>query len=273
MKVKFNDVSYTYSSKAKNAISDINIEFNKNEIIFILGHTGSGKSTFIQHINGLLFASKGEVRVNDYVVNDKLKKIKEVRKDVGFLFQYPEHQLFEVSVLKDTMFGPTNFGFSESESKEKAKNALKLLKLNEDYFEKSPFDLSGGEKRKVALAGILASNPKILVLDEPTSSLDYNSKKELFELLVKYKNEGNIIIVISHDVDLAYEYGDRIIIFKDGYIKYDGDKRYAFNDLELIKESGLEIPFILRIKKGLKIDNDIVNMKELVSAIKENYYE
>lgn len=272
MKIEFENVSYSYNNK-DNALENISFTLEKNEIVFILGHTGSGKSTLIQHINGLLYPSKGEVRITiegvKYVVNNREKKLKELRKNVGMVFQFPENQLFESSVLKDVMFAPRNFGYRDDEAEYMSKKSLDLLGIGEEYYQKSPFDLSGGEKRKVAIAGVISSNPKILVLDEPTSSLDNNSIKEFFMFLRQLKDEGNMIIIVSHDVNLAYEYGDKIIILDNGRMTYFGDYNNAFLDKGLLDSARIEMPFVLKAKQRLKIDSEVRNIKQLILAIKE----
>jgi len=272
MKIEFNNVSYTYNKKV-DALKNVNLCLENNEIIFILGHTGSGKSTLIQHMNGLLFPSSGEVKIkigeSTYIVNAKEKKIKELRKNIGMVFQFPESQLFESDVLKDVMFGPKNFGYSEEEALILSKESLSLVGLDKSFYEKSPFDLSGGEKRKVAIAGVLASKPKILVLDEPTSSLDNKSTREFFMLLNQLKDEGNMIVVVSHDVNLCYEYADRVIILDDGRVTYFGDYKNAFLDKALLESARIEMPFVLKIKEKLNINEDVRNVKQLALVLKE----
>lgn len=273
MKVEFKNVSYYYQKKEKYALKNINLTFSNNKIIFILGHTGSGKSTLIQHLNGLLFPSSGEVivEIDDviYNVNEKEKNIKQLRKGVGLVFQFPEAQLFESSILKDVEFAPKNFGYSEQEAQVLAKNSLKLMGIKEEYYQKTPFELSGGEKRKVAIAGVLASKPKILVLDEPTSSLDNKSSREFFLVLNRLKQEGNMIIVVSHNVNLCYEYADEVVILNDGEVSYFGNVENAFKDKRMLKESSIETPFVLKVKEKMKINSNARNIKDLVSYLKE----
>lgn len=273
MKIKFKNVCYCYDKKDKYALKNINLEFSNNQITFILGHTGSGKSTLVQHLNGLLFPTSGEVdvEVNDvsYKVNAKEKRIKELRKNVGLVFQFPENQLFESTVLKDVMVGPINFGYSEQEAEKLAKSSLTLLGIDQEYYQRSPFELSGGEKRKVAIAGVLASKPKILVLDEPTSSLDNKSTRDFFSVLERLKEKGIMIIIVSHDVNLCYEYADRVLILSDGEIGYYGDYLNAFNNQKLLKDTNIEIPFVLKAKKKFGISKNVRNIKQLIEAIRE----
>lgn len=272
MKIEFKNVSFSYDKKI-NALKNINLTLNNNEIIFILGHTGSGKSTLIQQLNGLLFPTSGEVKINcndkEYFINGKEKRLKELRKNIGMVFQFPENQLFESEVIKDVMFGPINFGYKEDEALRCSKESLSLVSIGEHYYNKSPFDLSGGEKRKVAIAGVLASKPRILVLDEPTSSLDNKSSKEFFTLLRKLKDEGNMIIVVSHDVNLCYEYADKVIILDNGEMTYFGDYKHAFENDYLLESARIEKPFVLKAKEKLNIDGDFRNIAQLLLVLKE----
>ena len=273
MNIKFNNVSFCYT-KNKMALKNIDLTFDKSEIVFIMGHTGSGKSTLVQHLNGLLLGNEGSV---DICIDDKRfslskskkeKKVNELRKNIGMVFQFPEYQLFETSVLKDVIFGPYNFYKDEKKAEEMAKRALNRMGIKESYYEKSPFDLSGGEKRKVAIAGVLASNPKVLVMDEPTSSLDPLASKEMMSLLKSLKDEGKLIIVISHDTDLCYEYADRVIIMKEGEIIRDCNVEDAFNDLTVLDRASLVEPFVCKAKRILKIkDKPIRSIEELKEVI------
>lgn len=274
MLIKFDNVSFKYGKKEKNALNSINLVFDKSEIVFIMGHTGSGKSTLVQHINGLLKSEEGSVSVcvnnQEYHLSkfNKEKNIKELRKNVGLVFQFPEYQLFETSVIRDVMFGPMNFYNDEKRAKDMAKEALLKLGIEENYYEKSPFELSGGEKRKVAIAGVLASNPDIVIMDEPTSSLDCSSSKEIMNLINKLKDEGKLIIVISHDTDLCYEYADRVIIMHEGCVLKDSCVNNAFDDETVLSKARLEMPFVHKVKKILSIDKNVRNIKSLKEVIK-----
>ena len=273
MKIKFNNVSFCYN-KNKKVLKNIDLQFDKSEIVFIMGHTGSGKSTLVQHINGLLVSNEGNVEIeinNEKFVlskSNKEKNINNLRKEIGMVFQFPEYQLFETSVLKDVMFGPYNFFKDEEKAQDMAKKALNKMGVKESYYEKSPFDLSGGEKRKVAVAGVLASNPSVLVMDEPTSSLDPIATREMMGLITSLKEEGKLIIVISHDTDLCYEYADRVIIMSDGEILKDAGVEEAFEDKEVLDKASLIEPFVVRVKRHLKIkDMNVRNIKELKEVI------
>lgn len=273
MKIEFKNVSYCYNKKDKYALDNVNLEFFDNQITFILGHTGSGKSTLVQHLNGLLFPTLGEVNVeidkNTYKVCCREKRIKELRRNVGLVFQFPENQLFESSVLKDVMVGPMNFGYSEQEAEKLARSSLLLLGIDEKYYERSPFELSGGEKRKVAIAGVLASKPKILVLDEPTSSLDNKSTREFFAILKRLKEKGITIIIVSHDVNLCYEYADKVLILSNGKVGYYGDYSSAFDNGDLLKEASIGVPFVLKAKQKFAINKDVRNIDDLIQEIRE----
>ena len=273
MKIKFNNVSFCYN-KNKKVLKNIDLQFDQSEIVFIMGHTGSGKSTLVQHINGLLLCNEGNVEIeinNEKFVlskSNKEKNINNLRKEIGMVFQFPEYQLFETSVLKDVMFGPYNFFKDEEKAQDMAKKALNKMGVKESYYEKSPFDLSGGEKRKVAVAGVLASNPSVLVMDEPTSSLDPIATREMMGLITSLKEEGKLIIVISHDTDLCYEYADRVVIMSDGEILKDAGVEEAFEDKEVLDKASLIEPFVVRVKRHLKIkDVNVRNIKKLKEVI------
>ena len=273
MLIKFDNVYFRYGKKDKLALNKVNLTVDKSEIVFIMGHTGSGKSTLVQHINGLLKCNEGNVEINIanemFVLNHEKKEtnIKKLRKCVGLVFQFPEYQLFETSVIRDVMFGPMNFYNSETEAKEMAIKALDKVGIDDSYYERSPFELSGGEKRKIAIAGVLASNPDVIIMDEPTSSLDSNASKEIMNLVCKLKDEGKIVIVISHDTDLCYEYADRVIIMHDGKIVKDEDVESAFDDEEILEEAKLIEPFVHKVKKSLNIKDKIRTIEDLKEVI------
>lgn len=275
MKIRFNHVTFSYDRKGNNVLDDINLEFDKSEIVFVMGPAGSGKSTLVQHINGLLLAKEGNVSVDinekQFILSKgvKVKNINELRRNIGLLFQFSEYQLFETSVIKDVMFGPCNFYEDKDEAKELAVKALKLMRLDESYYERSPFNLSGGEKRKVGIAGVLASDPSVIIMDEPTSSLDPVSKKEMMNLIVSLKEQGKLVIVISHDTDLCYEYADRVIILNKGKVLLDTKVSEAFNDYHILNESSLLEPFVCKVKRKMNIkDDSIRNVEALKEVIK-----
>ena len=260
MGINFQDVTFKYSNKQQsNTINnlDLNIK-NENEFIAILGHTGSGKSTLVQLMNSLLIPSSGSIKVNDQTVTSNVSKNKQlkfklIRKHIGLVFQFPEYQLFEDSVLKDIMFGPKNFGMTKSEAEAKAKEVVKILNIDEELLDRSPFSLSGGQMRRVAIAGILASNPNILILDEPTVGLDPRGKNELMELLVKIQKETHkSIIMISHDMNVVAKYATRVIVMKKGDMVYNGPKFELFQDVDKLLSFNLGLPESAKIALELK---------------------
>ncbi|MDY4144643.1 MAG: ATP-binding cassette domain-containing protein [Bacilli bacterium] len=256
MGINFSKVNYTYApqkKKVKNKyiLEDINLTISeKNEFITIVGHTGSGKSTLVQMMNALLVPTTGSVTVfGNEITYKKQKNLKRLRKNVGLVFQFPEYQLFEETVLKDVCFGPKNYKLENPVAK--AKEALSSVKIYEDKYEKSPFRLSGGEKRKVAIAGILASEPNVLILDEPTVGLDPQTKKELL-LLLKEINKEKTIIIITHDMNALWEVSTRVIVLDDKKIVYDGDKYTLFKNEELVRKHSLDYPDIIKIMNTIK---------------------
>jgi len=264
MGIRFNRVTHeypSYSKKTYKAIQDIslNIEEN-NEIIALIGHTGSGKSTLAKHMNALIFPTDGSVEIfgND-ITKRRNKKINynNLRKNVGLVFQFPEYQLFEETVEKDVMFGPMNFKVSQAEARVKAKEALELVGLDESYFSRNPFNLSGGEKKRVSIAGILALEPDILVLDEPTSGLDPEGKYTLMNLFSNiHQKTKKTIIIITHDMDLVYQYFNRVIVLRDSKLSFDGTPDDLFKS-SLLKENHLDLPNTV---KTLKYLNESMNL-------------
>jgi len=259
MGIRFKEVSHSYPSNFVSdfqAIKNISLEIqDENEFICLIGHTGSGKSTLAQHMNALIFPTDGVVTINDTEVRHKRdKKISynRLRKHVGLVFQFPEYQLFEETVLKDIMFGPLNFKVSHEDALEAAKQAIHLVGLDESYLERNPFNLSGGEKKRVSIAGILAMNPDILVLDEPTSGLDPKGKREMMELFKSIQKETKkTIIIITHDMDLVYEYASRVIVLNDGVLVFDGNPENLFKQPSLDKWA-LNLPSTIRVLQGIE---------------------
>lgn len=281
MGISFKNVSHSYRGLKKKditvALENINLEINeKEEFVSIIGKTGAGKSSLIEHMNALKLPTSGTVEIFDYVITPKKKKnpkLKGVRKRVGFVFQFPEYQLFEETVLKDIMFAPKNFGMTEEEAKKKAIEVAKLLGI-EKLLNKSPFNLSGGQMRKCAIAGILAYEPDILLLDEPTRGLDPQSSKEIMNLFYDiYKTLGKTIVLITHDMNLVYEYSTRVVVLNDSHITYDGDKQKLFENEELVKDNHLTKPDVLKLidylneKLNYNIDYNTHNIDELLKKV------
>ena len=279
MPIKIENLFYSYLKKTPNvstALNGVSLNINDGKFVAIIGHTGSGKSTLIQHLNALLVADSGSLQVDEYVIyagKKKNKNIKALRKHVGVVFQFPEYQLFEETVEKDVSFGPRNFGVNKEEALKKAHEALLSVGLDESFFTRSPFDLSGGEKRRVAIAGILAIEPDVLVLDEPTAGLDPIGQEEIMSLAKKLHDEGKTIIFVTHDMDLVMKYADRAIVMDDGRIVFDDTPAVLFSENR--ENFSIEIPLIYRYigelnKKGYKIDiKNIKSVDDLVLAIKK----
>ena len=286
MQISLKNVSYTYNYKtpyAREVLKDINLNVEEGSYTVIIGKTGSGKSTLIEHINGLLLPTHGEVLVNNVLITNPkskkekrelAKKLKVLRQDVAVLFQFSEQQLFETSVLKDIIFAPLNYGISEERAVSKAKELIKLVGLDESYLDKSPFELSGGEMRKVALCGVLALEPKVLILDEPTVALDYKSREEIMTMVKKLKDELNMtIVLISHNMNYVLEYADKVFVLKNGKINFEGTVEELFVDEKLLKENSLEQPELLKFYNKLKENNIKLNVfprkyEDLIDALK-----
>lgn len=250
------------------ALNNVSMTIPENQFIGIIGHTGSGKSTLIQHLNGLLKASSGEITYNGKSIDEKGFKLKELRQHVGLVFQYPEHQLFETTVLKDVLFGPKNMGMTEKEAEEIARDTLRLTGLDEKYYDASPFDLSGGQKRRAAIAGVLACKPDILVLDEPTAGLDPAGKTEILQLIKSIKDSRHItVVLVSHSMEDVAEYVDRIIVMNSGTIVMDDTPVNVFRHEEELMAIGLEVPQVTRLCRkladmGLEVNRDCITVDE-----------
>ncbi|MDO9628490.1 MAG: energy-coupling factor transporter ATPase [Acholeplasmataceae bacterium] len=282
MGIQFRDVSYAYKGLKVNyeAIQDINLTIKpKGEFIAVVGHTGSGKSTLVQHMNALLLPSSGEVTVFGQNLPPKKKeKINFLRQKVGLVFQFPEYQLFEETIIKDIMFGPKNFKSTEAKALEKAKKAAKIVGIDESLYEQSPFRISGGQMRRVAVAGILAMEPEILVLDEPTRGLDPRGRRDLMKIFEGiHKDEDKTIILISHDMDLVSEYAKRVIVLDEGKIVFDGTKEELFEHPSFF-DFHLDLPTPLKILKHLEKNLGIpyipkYDFNSLLSYLKEVGHE
>ncbi len=277
MPIVVEKLSHTYMHKsalAVSAINDVSIVINEGEFLCIVGHTGSGKSTFIQHLNGLLLPTSGSVMVDGCDMLDK-KQRQIGRRLVGMVFQYPEHQLFEETVYKDVAFGPVNMGLSEAEVKERVMDALSIVGLDADKFcGKSPFELSGGEKRRVALAGIIAMHPKYLVLDEPMAGLDPSGRNAILDTLLELQRANNTcIIMVSHSMDDIARVATRVAIFSKGALRTVGTPAEVFSDAGEIEKLGLELPHAAQLaqalrKRGVNVPNEIYRPEELLDFLK-----
>jgi len=282
MGIQFKDVSYMYQGIKENydALSHINLNIEEDgEFIAIIGHTGSGKSTLVQHMNALLLPTSGKVNVlGQELPPQKKEKINHLRQKVGLVFQFPEYQLFEETILKDIMFGPKNFKSTEVEAMEKAKKAATIVGIDPELYEQSPFRISGGQMRRVAVAGILAMEPKILVLDEPTRGLDPKGRKDLMKIFKDlHEIEHKSIVLISHDMDIVSEYAKRVIVMDQGKIVFDGKKEALFEHPDFDKFH-LELPTSLKILKHLEKEIGLpyqpkYDFKSLLSYLKEVDYE
>lgn len=278
MAITFKSLSYIYDEGmpyAHHALKDIDLNIEEGKITAIIGKTGSGKSTLVEHLNALLVPSSGSLEIEDTIIlpGKKNKGLKALRKKVGLVFQFSEYQLFEETILKDVAFGPKNYGASEQEAIAKAKLALKMVGIDVSYYETSPFDLSGGQKRRIAIAGILALEPKIIVLDEPTAGLDPKGSQEMIDLFVKLnKKAGITVILVTHDNEIVYNYADNTVLMADGEVKYSGNTLELFNDKEKVKEFNILEPKILSVKntlndKGFKIPSNVRTIDELAKYL------
>ena len=278
MSIVIKNLTYIYNEDmpfASKALDNISLEIQDRDFVGIIGHTGSGKSTLIQHLNGLLRPSSGEIYINDFNITDPELNLTEIRKRVGVVFQYPEYQLFEETVEKDIAFGPTNLGLDEAEVKKRVKDSMEAVGLKyEEYKEKSPFELSGGQKRRVAIAGVIAMNPEVLILDEPTAGLDPGGRDEIFELIKTLHREHNITIILSsHSMDDMAKLAKTIIVMNQGKIEFMGTPREVFNSNAIrLKEIGLDIPQTIELaiklrERGFDIRQDILTIDEAKEEI------
>ena len=276
MSIKLEHVSYVYSEGnafERKALDDISLEIPDGQFIGIIGHTGSGKSTLIQHLNGLLKATSGTISYNGENIYQEGYDMRALRSKVGLVFQYPEHQLFEVDVFSDVCFGPKNLGLSQEEVESRAKKALSQVGMSEKYYKKSPFELSGGQKRRVAIAGILAMHPDVLILDEPTAGLDPKGRDEILDQIAFLQKERRItVILVSHSMEDVAKYVDRIIVMKDGKAVYDDTPKQVFQQYRELETMGLAAPQVTYVVKGLEekgwdIDTTATTVEEAKEAI------
>ncbi|MBL4954587.1 energy-coupling factor ABC transporter ATP-binding protein [Neobacillus sp. YIM B02564] len=281
MDISLSHVDYRYQANTpfeRLAIQDVSIEIPSGTYLAIIGHTGSGKSTVLQHLNALLIPSEGTVTIGDREIkaHQKNKDLRPVRQRVGIVFQFPEHQLFEETVEKDIIFGPMNFGVSEAEAKKRARIALKQVGLTEEILDKSPFDLSGGQMRRVAIAGVLAMDPDVIVLDEPTAGLDPRGRKEIMDMFYALHNERKLsTILVTHSMEDAARYADQIVIMQQGKVVKKGSPEEIFSAPQDLMQMGLDVPEVVRFqlkleeKGNIKLEKIFLSIEQLSAAVAE----
>lgn len=277
MSIQLNNVSYTYMARTpfeKQAIKNINLEIKKGEFVAIIGHTGSGKSTLVQHLNGLLKPTNGSITIDEIVLGKKDEKSKLARKKVGMVFQYPEHQLFEETVYNDIAFGPRNMGIVEDEVEKRVRSAMEFVNLDFDtYKDRSPFQLSGGQMRRVAIAGVIALEPEYLVLDEPTAGLDPFNRDAILDKIKELHDKAKIgIVLVSHSMDDVAKLADRIIVMQHGSVIMDNNPMVIFQEDDKLTEIGLDLPQIVKLIKtlqqqGININQQVLNVDKAAEAI------
>ncbi|MGH4052234.1 MAG: energy-coupling factor transporter ATPase [Clostridium sp.] len=284
MSIKIENLSYIYMAKTpfeKKAIDDVSIEIKQGEFIALIGHTGSGKSTLIQHINGLLKPTAGRLLIDDIDITQKNVKLTNVRKKVGLVFQYPEYQLFEETIEKDIAFGPKNLGLDNDEINKRVQRAMKIVGLDyQQYKDKSPFEISGGQKRRVAIAGVIAMEPKILILDEPTAGLDPKGRDDILGKILDLYNENDMtIILVSHSMEDVAKVANRILVMDNGKCILDGTPQKIFRQVEILESVGLAVPQVTYLirelhNKGFNLSSDIFTIQkakeELLKILKTN---
>lgn len=277
MALTVQNLYHTYQPGTPNeshALKNIDLTIEEGEFVGIIGHTGSGKSTLVQHLNGLLKPTQGEVLLDGVNINAKGTKLKEIRLQVGLVFQYPEYQLFEETVAKDIAFGPKNLGLEEKEVQKRVRAAMKTVGLDYDKLKnQSPFDLSGGQKRRIAIAGVLAMSPKYLILDEPTAGLDPKGREEILEQVKRLKESLNLaVILVSHSMDDVAQYADRMIVMHQGEIALSGTPKEVFRHYDELRQLGVGVPTVTDLmhqlhKKGMPVSTEVITLEEAKAEI------
>lgn len=276
MSIEVRNLSHIYGEGTifeQYALKNVNLTIGDGEFIGLIGHTGSGKSTLIQHLNGLLRASSGDILYNGESIYREGYSMKELRSHVGLVFQYPEHQLFEVDVFSDVCFGPKNLGLSQEEAEARAREALTLVGLDESFYKQSPFELSGGQKRRAAIAGVLAMKPEVLILDEPTAGLDPQGREDVLGLVAKlHRERGMTVILVSHSMEDVARYVSRLVVMNHGEKVFDGTPKEVFRHYKELEAIGLAAPQITYVvhalkEQGIPIDEDITTVEEAKDAI------
>ncbi len=282
MSIKLENLNYTYSpgnAYEKHALKNVNLEIPHGQFVGIIGHTGSGKSTLIQHLNGLMKATSGALYYDGKNIYDEGYDMKALRSQVGLVFQYPEHQLFEVDVLTDVCFGPKNQGLSEEECLKRAKEALELVEFPEKYYHQSPFELSGGQKRRAAIAGVLAMKPKVLVLDEPTAGLDPKGRDDILDQIERlHKETGMTVILVSHSMEDIARYVERIIVMNHGEKLFDGMPKEVFAHYKELEQVGLAAPQVTYMMhdlkaQGMDVRTDVTTIEEAADEIMRCFHD
>ena len=280
MSIALEHVNYIYSpgtAYEKRALNDISLEIGQGQFVGIIGHTGSGKSTLIQHLNGLMKATSGDILYDGQSIYAEGYDMRKLRSQVGLVFQYPEHQLFEVDVISDVCFGPKNQGLSEEESEKNAREALELVGFPEKYYKQSPFELSGGQKRRVAIAGVLAMKPKVLILDEPTAGLDPKGRDEILDQIAKlHKETGMTVVLVSPSMEDVARYVDRIIVMNKGEKMLDSTPKEVFRHYKELEEVGLAAPQVTYVMHDLKdrgfdVSPDATTIEEAADEIMRSF--
>ena len=273
--LKTENLTYTYGEGTPfeiTALDNVNIELSKGEFVAIIGHTGSGKSTLVQHLNGLLKPTKGKIFLDDKNIHDSKGTLYDARFRVGLCFQYPEYQLFEETVYKDIAFGPTNMGLSKTEIDERVRNAAKYVGIPDEMLLKSPFDLSGGEKRRVAIAGVISMEPEILILDEPTSGLDPRGREQILGLIKKYREQtGKTVIIVSHSMDDVARYATKVVVMNSSRVEMSGTVDEVFEKSSRLREIGLSVPQITEI--FIKLREKGYPVSEKIFTVEQGYLE
>ena len=282
MSIELKQINYIYSpgtAYEKQALKDINLEIPQGQFVGIIGHTGSGKSTLIQHLNGLIKATSGELYYNGENIYAEGYPMKQLRSQVGLVFQYPEHQLFEVDVFTDVCFGPKNQGLSQEECEKRAREALQLVGFPEKYYKQSPFELSGGQKRRAAIAGVLAMRPQVLILDDPTAGLDPRGRDEILDQIAHLHGQtGMSVILVSHSMEDIAKYVDRIIVMNRGEKMLDGSPKEVFAHYKELEQVGLAAPQVTYImhdlkESGLDVRTDVTTIEEAAEEIMRSFHD
>ncbi len=272
------NLSHSYGGNTpfiNDAVSNVSFTVEAGEMIGIIGHTGSGKSTLVQHLNGILKPTSGEILIDEQNIWDKPKQIRKIRSKVGLVFQYPEYQLFEETVFKDIAFGPKNMGLDGQELKNRVLETCRLIGVKDEYLEKSPFDLSGGEKRRVAIAGVMAMHPKIIVFDEPTAGLDPQGRHEIINVINEYRNAFNAtVVIISHSMEDMAQMADKLLVLSKGEVVMFDKTENIFARGDELRAIGLNVPIVTRVfdelrQKGLNVPSDVFTVSRAVEVLKE----